>query len=249
MFYLSKILPLFVLPLGLVMACFVIGIVRRQRWLMILGTVIFWISSTPAVSGPLMRSLEGGEGRVLASEMSPADAIVVLSGGRRIAPGVAAVSEWSDADRFFGGIELFRAGKAPLLVFTGGIVGGPRAPLEGETLAQHAREMGLPSAQIVTTGRVVNTAEEAVAVASLLQSRHLAAPRILLVTSAFHMARARRQFERNGMTVVPFVVDFAGAAAGSIGLLHFIPSPGAFGQTHVALREVYGRLYYWLVNR
>jgi hypothetical protein len=55
-----------------------------------------------------------------AVDASEADAIVVLSEGRVVVPGKAAVSEWSDADRFFGGVELFRAGKSPLLVFTGG---------------------------------------------------------------------------------------------------------------------------------
>jgi hypothetical protein len=46
--------------------------------------------------------------------------VSVLSEGRLVAPGNAAVSEWKDADRFFGGVELFKAGKSPLLVFTGG---------------------------------------------------------------------------------------------------------------------------------
>ena len=41
-----------------------------------------------------------------------ADAIVVLSGGRHPAPGVARVSEWEDPDRFLAGLDLYRAGKA-----------------------------------------------------------------------------------------------------------------------------------------
>jgi hypothetical protein len=52
--------------------------------------------------------------------MPEADAIVILSGGRVPAPGDPPLSEWRDADRFFGGIDLYRAGRAPLLIFTGG---------------------------------------------------------------------------------------------------------------------------------
>lgn len=194
-----------------------------------------------------MRSVEGQGGRFLAAEMPLADAIVVLSGGRIIAPGRAAVSEWTDPDRFFGGIELFKAGKAPLLMFTGGSAPwSTNASLEGDILLRYARDLGVSGDQVVTTGKVLNTAEEAAAVASLLGSRQVSRPRVLLVTSAYHMMRAQRQFENNGMVVVPFPVDFCGWGSRAVGVLDFVPDAGAFGQTHVALREMYGRLYYRL---
>jgi uncharacterized SAM-binding protein YcdF (DUF218 family) len=53
---------------------------------------------------------------------------------------------------------------------------------------------------------VQNTVAEATAFAQLL-------PRgatILLVTSGFHMPRARRLFERQGLRVVPAPVNFRG---------------------------------------
>src|ERR1019366_6437057 len=88
------------------------------------------------------------------------------------APGKAAVSEWTDGDRFFGGVELFKAGKSPLLVFTGGAAPwDPNAALEGDVLAGYARAMGVPGGQIVKTPRVMTTAEEAGAVAALLRGR------------------------------------------------------------------------------
>ena len=72
----------------------------------------------PLVSGSLMRAIEGRADRIPASDAPIADAIVVLSGYRIIAPGRAAISEWTDPDRFFCGVELFKAEKSPLLVFT-----------------------------------------------------------------------------------------------------------------------------------
>ncbi len=101
--------------------------------------------------------------------MPTADAIVGLSGGRVVAPGVAAISEWNDGDRFWGGIALYQAGKAPLLVFTGGwSPGQPNAKPEGEVLISYAKALGVPSKALRTTGLVVNTAEEAQAVTALL---------------------------------------------------------------------------------
>ena len=67
---------------------------------------------------------------------------------------------------------------------------------------------------MLTTVPVVNTAEESEAVVELLSNRGVkiydpaGQLRILLVTSAFHMPRAQRLFERAGLQVIPFPVDF-----------------------------------------
>jgi uncharacterized SAM-binding protein YcdF (DUF218 family) len=118
--YLHKILPLFVLPVGITLLLLLAGVRLRRRALIWNGVAALWLCSTPFVSGLAVQAAEGWAERGLAADASEADAIVVLSGGRAVAPGEAAVSEWSDADRFFGGVKLFKAGKSPLLVFTGG---------------------------------------------------------------------------------------------------------------------------------
>ena len=162
-----------------------------------------------------------------------------------VAPGAAAISEWEDADRFYGGVELFKAGKAPLLIFTGGWVPwNPDVPPEGEVLREYATAMGLSADSIVTTKRVVNTAEEAAAVRAILATRHPADSHVLLVTSAYHMPRARRLFEKTGLMVSPFPVDFRGMRAAGLSVMDFLPTAAALAQTESALREIYGRLFY-----
>jgi uncharacterized SAM-binding protein YcdF (DUF218 family) len=253
--YLHKILPLFVLPVGITLLLMLAGLRMRRRWLIWSGVAVLWVSSTPAISRLAARATEGWAERGLASDAPVADAIVVLSEGRVVAPGKAAVSGWNGADRFFGGIELFKAGKSPLLVFTGGAAPWePNATPEGDVLAGYAKEMGVPEGQILKTPRVTNTAEEALAVATLLRGRFSGptwrgdAPRVLLVTSAFHMPRARMLFERAGMSVIPFPVDFKVPAGGTVSVLAFLPTAGALAQTELAMREWYGRLFYFVVR-
>ena len=255
MIYLHKILPLFVLPVGITLLLVLTGLRLRRRWLIWSGVAVLWLSSTPLVSRLAVRTAEGWAERGLAADASEADAIVVLSEGRVVAPGKAAVSEWSDADRFFGGVELFKAGKSALLVFTGGAAPWePNAALEGDVLAEYAKAMGVPDGQILKTPRVTNTAEEAAAVATLLRGHFSgptwrgSAPRVLLVTSAFHMPRARMLFERAGMSVIPFPVDFKVPAGGTLSVLAFLPTAAALAQTEMAMREWYGRLYYLVVR-
>ncbi|HQX80721.1 MAG TPA: YdcF family protein [Vicinamibacterales bacterium] len=247
MFLLSKVLPQFVLPLGMCLILLVWGLARRRRAPMLAALVVLLVSTNPYVGSWLMRATENWAVRPSAALSPVVDAIVVLSAGRGLAPGPERVSEWGDPNRFFGGVELFQAGKAPLLVFTAApIAGAPDLPTEGDLLARQAMALGVPADRIAITGRVANTADEAREVASLLRARQLTSPKILLVTSAFHMRRARLVFEQHGFVVTSFPVDFALDAYDGLTLMRFLPSVDALRQTHTALRELYGRAFYWL---
>ena len=152
-----------------------------------------------------------------------------------------------DADRFFGGVELYQAGRAPLLIFTGGWVPWqPGAEPEGVVLTRYAEEFGVPGDSILVTGKVANTAREAVAVAEMLGPKEELGdpPKVLLVTSAFHMRRSKMLFENAGLDVVPFRVDFQVSSGRKTTILDFLPWGGSLRQMERALREVYGYLYY-----
>ena len=96
--------------------------------------------------------------------------------------------EWGDADRFFGGIELYEAKKSNVLVFTGAQKPFNRTKLsEGEILKKYAIKYGVSAEDIFVTGEVLNTFEESVAVLDLLGEKK----NIILVTSAFHMKEQR----------------------------------------------------------
>jgi uncharacterized SAM-binding protein YcdF (DUF218 family) len=150
-----------------------------------------------------------------------------------------------DADRFFGGLELFRARRAPVLLFTGGALAlQPGIPTEGDVHRQTALSFGLPPRALAVTPFVRNTAEEAEAVAAQLPR----GSRVLLVTSAFHMARARALFARQGLEVVPYPVDFQsrGSWAGSVwkDFRYWFPTADGLESSSRALREVLGRVLY-----
>jgi uncharacterized SAM-binding protein YcdF (DUF218 family) len=256
MFLLSKLLPLLVLPQGLALLLLLWGALRGSRWPALAALGLLWVFATPLVAEGLWRWLEHPyqrkSAKVLLStargNQTPA-AVVVLGGGRHAAPGPSQISEWVDADRFFGGIEAYqelrRQGQRPRLIFTGGWWPmQPQLPLEGEVLRQQALELGLPAADLATTGRVRNTAEEARAIVAQLP----AGSRVVLVTSAFHLPRAQRLFERQGLQVLPYPVDFqaSGAWAGhpASNPLNWIPSADGLKRSSRALRESLGRTLY-----
>ena len=158
------------------------------------------------MSNNFFKLVEGSEYKKPISAIDSADAIVVLSGMLEINEvGDSTYIEWGDPDRFFGGIALFKAGKAQKLVFTGGKMPWDKTnKTEGEVLKEYAILNGIPSEKTLVTKDVENTADEAVAVKELINP----SKKIILVTSAYHMYRTKRLFEKQGFIVIPYKVGY-----------------------------------------
>ena len=246
MIYLHKILPTFVLPIMLVLIVILIGLIKNKKKLIYIAIGILYILSTPIFSNIFFKLIEGSEYRKPISAIDSADAIVVLSGMLEINEvGDSTYIEWGDPDRFFGGIGLFKTGKAQKLIFTGGKMPWDKAKkTEGEVLKEYAISNGIPSEKIFVTKDVENTADEAVAVKELISLNK----RIILVTSAFHMYRAQRLFEKQGFNVIPYKVDYKASGNNQITFMDFLPSTGNLGLTETGMREVIGRIFYLVKN-
>ena len=242
MIYLHKILPTFVLPIMLVIIVILIGLNRNKKKLIYIALGVLYILSTPIFSNNFFKLVEGNEYRKPISAIDSADAIVVLSGMLEINEvGDSTYIEWGDPDRFFGGIALFKAGKAQKLVFTGGKMPWDKAKkTEGEVLKEYAISNGIASEKIFVTKDVENTADEAVAVKELISP----SKRITLVTSAYHMYRAKWLFEKQGFEVLPYKVDYKTVGNKQLTLIDFLPSAINLESTEIGIREIIGRIYY-----
>jgi uncharacterized SAM-binding protein YcdF (DUF218 family) len=63
------------------------------------------------------------------------------------------------------------------------------------------------------------------------------------------MPRAKKLFELEGLQVLPFPVDFKVSAARELSIIDFLPSSGSLNLTETAIREFYGRLFYWIFGQ
>lgn len=95
--------------------------------------------------------------------------------------------------------------------------------------------------------RAHTTASNARGSAALLRAAGV--ERIVLVTSAFHMPRARRVFERSGLQVVAAPTGYLGYAGGAFEWTHLVPSGDALRMSYLALREMAAGLMYRVVDR
>ena len=244
MIYLHKLLPLIISPLGLVVFLIITGICLRRWWIITLSCFVLLLSSLPITAQFIWRDLEKQYPPKALSEFGSYDAVVVLSG--MLSPfeynGTLHV-EWGDPDRFFAGIDLLKSGKAPTLIFTRGKMPWSNLPAEGELLKSKAVELGINESQILLSNIVANTSEEAEAVAKLISANGI--KRIVLITSSFHMPRAKLLFDKQGIDSVPFASDFK-ATGQTLSWRSFLPSAWGFGRTSEGIREYIGRFYYKL---
>jgi uncharacterized SAM-binding protein YcdF (DUF218 family) len=243
MIYLNKILPYFFYPTTIILVLLIWGIISKKRVLFFIASAIFLITSNPMISDQLLQDLEKDQIKKSIDDVKQADAIVVLSGMlTSISSNQGIVHEWSDPDRFFGGLELIEANKSERIIFTGGKLPWQKNNgTEGEVLASYAKKFGINSQNIQITKEVQNTEDEAKAVRELLAKEKLT--RIILVTSAFHMPRAQSLFEKQGLEVQTYPVDFK-IEANNRTILDFLPSARAMKDVEFSIRELLGRAYY-----
>ena len=245
MIYLHKILPLLFSPLFFIISLIIIGIILKSKKTSFAGIIILIICSLPIVSGKLIAYLESDYELNKPSTVATADAIVVLSGMVNTIKNKNGLHyEWGDAvDRIFAGIDLFKLNKAPTLILTRGKLPWSIGVPEGEYLRDVAIKLGVPKKNILLTENVENTDQEAKAIKKLFSIDN---PKVILVTSAFHMPRAKTVFEAAGLNVLPFPVDFKNGSSKKLTFMSFIPSASSFNQTSFFVREMIGRTFYKL---
>ena len=252
--FLSKLLPIFVYPLGLacVLLVFALGLSwKRSAWVPLpiaLALLVLLIGSNDSINNALVRSLEWQH---LPSDIPPAEAIVVLGGGIKSASAPRPMVDVSEqGDRVLYAAKLYQDKKAPLIITAGGRIPwlGSDKP-ESADMATLLEMMGVPQQAIIEEPDSLNTHENAVNVKAILEARGI--ERVLLVTSALHMPRSLLIFKRQGIEAIPAPTDFLiteGSQADSPQeiLLDFLPDAGRLDSTTKALKEYIGTVIYRL---
>ncbi len=245
-FTLSKLLSLLIYPLSLsLLLCVLALIFLRLRWArssfytLLLAVGWLYLCSTSLFANVLMGTLERGFMPRAMSVIGKADAIVLLGGAMRGDTHMGTLPDLNQhADRLVHAVALFKAGKAPMMLLSGGGPEGTRS--EAQQMKDILAVMGVPAKQLVLENQSRDTHDNAVNSAPLLKARGM--QRILLVTSAYHMRRSVALFEAQGLEVVPAPTDYQQLVASQV-LPDWLPVVGNLSQTTHALHEIVG---YWI---
>jgi uncharacterized SAM-binding protein YcdF (DUF218 family) len=256
--FLSKLLPLFIYPLGFASLMLVVALFtfwKRPRVAAIaifLSLLAILLPSNSWVANSLVRSLEA---QYVPTTLPNADAVVVLGGAVRPQ---AAPRPWIDlteaGDRPIYGAQLYLQGKAPLIILSGGRIewkGGGLAS-ESADMAKLVEALGVPARVILQDPTSLTTRENAVNVKKIMQQRDV--QKILLVTSAVHMPRSMAIFKKIGIEAIAAPTDFLVSnqelsepqTTPEAFILNLFPDAGNLERFTRAIKEYFGLMIYRL---
>jgi len=244
LFFLSKFLGFCASPTGVGLLLLLLAFASawretpgRFRFFAGAGLLWFVFWSLPATMVWLGNGLERDYPPVPVDKVEKADAIVILGGGMMPQMGAMAHPElFGGADRVWHAARLYKAGKAPLIIFSG--VG------EGAGARQFLRDLGVPAKDFIWEDKARNTRENIVFTKQLCGEKKI--KKVLLVTSAFHMRRTMRTCGMAGFEVVPAATDHEALARTESAKVHgknfmaHLPSADAFMMNHVYFKEHLG---------
>ena len=224
---------------------------RRTPWKgMVLATVAGLVAfpallSMPVVSDALVDRLQVfspiSEATLSEASVGQVSAIVILAAGRRVyAPEFS--GETVDAlslERLRYGARLARQSGLPVLLSGGTGVASRTSPLAKLMADALLQDYGIDAKWLETQSR--NTAENAINSTEILRSEGVS--RIVLVTHAWHMPRARAAFIANGMTVIPAPTAFQRPAP-TLAFSGAVPSIMALQMSIYAIHESIGSVWY-----
>jgi uncharacterized SAM-binding protein YcdF (DUF218 family) len=212
---------------------------RGRRWSAGLGAAaLLWayLWALPLPSFWLRGWVESDFPPTPVASVPTADAIVVLGGAIGAPRDPRQYPNLAEAgDRMWHAARLYHAGKAPLLLLSGGVTDAEFLP-EAEAMQIFLKDLGVPASATLLEGRSLNTRQNAQFTADLLKAR--GTRQVLLVTSALHMRRAKALFEGVGLQVIPVATDHE--ATGGLHW-HWLPEAGYLHGSGRAMKELVGR--------
>ncbi len=249
----NRLIEIILFPPGLNLVLAIAGYLQLKRnkkialSLFVISLFSLYLLALPSVSDALNHSLQTEQAltqsqvKTYTSQARQNLAIVVLSGGRiNLAPEYGDIDTVSAAtlQRIQYAAWLHRKTNLPILLSGGSIFGEATAEavLMNQTMLS---AFNIAPKWIEFESK--NTAQKALFSAKILQQNKIS--EILLVTHANHMQRARLEFEKTGLTVIPAPTAFNFSRTS---WYDYFPNAGALHASQQALHEKIGRFWYSL---
>lgn len=154
----------------------------------------------------------------------------------------------SAVDRMMHAVQLYRMGKVKKLLPTGGS-GIPdfSEALEADMIKSALMNCLVNPEDVLIENRARNTRENAIFSTELIR-KQFQNPRVLVFTSAFHCRRSKASFEKAGLQVDVFPVDFKYNDPGFNWEKALIPSDNAWQLWGLLIHEITGFVIYKIMG-
>lgn len=217
---------------------------RAQLAVLVLILLLCWMPTAWMMNYVLERPyLES-----IGADASEADAIIVFSGAawqpsrRQPYP----VPLTNTVLRTRHAAWVYSRLRVPIIVCGGRFTYNRDAAPVAELMRELLVTWGVPESDVILEDKGSSTYEQAKLAGDLLRSRH--AGRIVVVTEAYHMRRAKGLFDKLGFATVPAACGFR-SLPDEVRYGHFVPGDRALELTSDALRELAALGVYRLQGR
>ena len=251
-FILSKTLNYLVMPLTIIVGCFVLSlIIRNKTWrrrFLFAGMILLFVFSNEFLANELMKVWEV-ETKAYDS-MRKYKLGIVLTG--TIIPQLKPddrVYFTRGADRVVHTVQLYKLGLIENILVSGG--SGRLIDIkerEADRFKEALMLMGVPDSVILLENTTRNTHESAVEVKKILARKGYSSDECLLITSAFHMRRSLACYRKVGLPLDSFTTDFYAHQGSYYFDAFFLPKLEALAIWHKLFREWVGLIAYWVAG-
>ena len=274
MIFISKLISVFLLPPGFFIAVLlflVFFVPRKFKCIIGITALLLYALSIQPVSDFLLKPLENAyppldmrrvdstpllaqtsdseqlpENADESQKENPLQAIVILGGGviqGSPEAGIGRETLAADAEKRAVYAFTLKDKFSVPLVFSGGKVFDYNQEAEAVTAGRFFAALGLPQERFIAEDKSRNTWENARETAKLTLNG-AALERVILVTSAYHIKRSVYCFEQNGISVIPAPTNYKTDRGRKYDIFSFMPSMIWLENSHLALHEYIGLIYY-----
>jgi len=205
----------------------------------------FYIAAAGFFGTALMSFLERDYPPMVLDEVPAADVILLLGGAvdsRAEGAQLGNLNRW--ADRVIFAAALYHAGKAPVILLSGG--GALGAPSEAALMRDILLALAVPTTAIMLEQDSRTTYDNARFSAPIIREQGW--QNVLLVTSAFHMRRSIAVFQRQGIPVIAAPTDHQFIDLPAV-VMDWFPTIHGMARTTYAMHELVGYLVYRLQGK
>ena len=200
--------------------------IKIGKILILLGLLLYYLFSITPFVDFLLLPLEKEYQSIKIDEIRKADKIVLLLGGRE-----------SDVLRASEVLRIaYLANHEAQIIISGTDPLNPRSE-EAVAVRGFFTARGIPEENIIIEGRSRNTWENVRNIKEIVGESSF-----FLVTSAYHMKRSIKEFEKIGANPIPAPMDFK--RRGEYGPLSYFPNARNLRNADLAVHEYFGIIFY-----
>lgn len=247
-FILSKILSFLTYPLIWILLLLILAYIFRSKHfkkkLLFSALFLFIFFSNSFIFYEVFKLWEG-KNEVLTQINY--DAIVLLGGYSSWNTRHQSVTFNESSDRFIKTFELYQGKVSNKILLSGGsgLVLKPEEK-ESANIKVMLEGFGVNPNDIILEKNSRNTHENAIFSADILNERFQSDAHFLLITSAFHMRRSQRCFDKTGLNFEYVKVDFQVDDDDYTLETYIIPSAQTLHSWQILIKEWIGYVVYWL---